>query len=182
MATGKIVGDRQWENRRRKGLSDQTRFWIDDMYMITILQVQAFRATGDSVYLDRAAFGRWWLTSTNCNGPMDCCITGQIFHSSEAGQWLGRDGHGGVVALPAGATSQRVRIMASYRKMMAALQQYQDADGMWHQLIDGPDSYKETSCTAMFTYAMITGVRRGWLPEKPYAGRPGRLARTDGLY
>jgi len=37
------------------GLSDQTRFWIDDMYMITILQVQAFRATGDRVYLDRAA-------------------------------------------------------------------------------------------------------------------------------
>ena len=43
--------------------------------------------------------------------------------------------------------------------MMAALQQYQDADGMWHQLIDGPDSTSET-CTAMFTYAMIPGEAR----------------------
>ena len=38
-----------------KGLTDETRFWIDDMYMITIVQVQAFRATGDQKYLDRAA-------------------------------------------------------------------------------------------------------------------------------
>src|ERR1035437_423840 len=52
---GKWLADRQWELPDANGLSDQTRFWIDDMYMITILQVQAFRATGDKVYLDRAA-------------------------------------------------------------------------------------------------------------------------------
>ena len=52
---------------------------------------------------------------------------------------------------------------------------------MWHQLIDGTDSYPESSCTAMFTYAMITGVKRGWLPEKPCAqsARRGWLALTD---
>jgi rhamnogalacturonyl hydrolase YesR len=50
-------------------------------------------------------------------------------------------------------------------------------------LIDGPDSYKESSCTAMFTYAMITGVKHGWLPEEPYAetARKGWLALTDHI-
>jgi rhamnogalacturonyl hydrolase YesR len=39
----------------QRGLSPQTRFWIDDMYMISALQVQAFSATGDIDYLNRAA-------------------------------------------------------------------------------------------------------------------------------
>lgn len=52
---GKFFADRQWENPTPGGLTSETRFWIDDMYMITTVQVQAFRATGDSKYLDRAA-------------------------------------------------------------------------------------------------------------------------------
>ena len=49
---------------------------------------------------------------------------------------------------------------------------------MWHQLIDHPESYKETSCTAMFTYAFITGVKKGWLADPAYAtaARKGWLA------
>ena len=52
---GKKLADRQWENPTPEGLSGETRFWIDDAYMITILQLQAYRATLDRVYLDRAA-------------------------------------------------------------------------------------------------------------------------------
>ncbi len=40
---------------RADGLSAETRFWIDDMYMLTILQLEAYRATGDKKYLDRDA-------------------------------------------------------------------------------------------------------------------------------
>ncbi len=40
---------------------------------------------------------------------------------------------------------------------------------MWRQLIDDPDSWKETSCTGMFAFAMITGVKNGWLDAKTYA-------------
>src|SRR5471032_707765 len=66
---GRDLADQQWEppagdpakqtqqmrGNLAAGLSRHTRFWVDDMYMITILQVQAFRATGDRKYLDRAA-------------------------------------------------------------------------------------------------------------------------------
>jgi unsaturated rhamnogalacturonyl hydrolase len=37
------------------GFSWQTRMWIDDMFMITAVQVQAYKATGDKKYIDRAA-------------------------------------------------------------------------------------------------------------------------------
>jgi rhamnogalacturonyl hydrolase YesR len=73
---------------------------------------------------------------------------------------------------------KRARIMDAYLKMMKALLQYQDKDGMWHQLLDHPESFPETSCTGMFTFALVTGVRKGWLDEKTYApaARKGWLA------
>jgi len=44
-------------------------------------------------------------------------------------------------------------------------------------LIDRPESWPESSCTAMFTFAMITGVKNGWLEKNAYAkaGRKGWL-------
>jgi rhamnogalacturonyl hydrolase YesR len=49
---------------------------------------------------------------------------------------------------------------------------------MWHQLIDDPASWPETSCTGMFTFAFITGVKNGWLDAATYgpAARKGWLA------
>src|SRR5215472_17225308 len=52
---GLKFADRQWENPQPDGLSAETRYWVDDMYMLTILQLEAYRATGDRKYLDRDA-------------------------------------------------------------------------------------------------------------------------------
>ena len=62
--------------------------------------------------------------------------------------------------------------------MMATLLKHQDQNGMWHQLIDDPESWPETSCTGMFTFAMITGVQNGWLDRQTYgvAARKAWLA------
>src|SRR5947208_8488048 len=75
---------------------------------------------------------------------------------------------------------RRARIMEGYKKMMAALLKYQGADGMWKQLIDHPEAWPETSSTGMFTFAMITGVKNGWLKESVYApaARKAWLALT----
>ncbi|HEY2867174.1 MAG TPA: glycoside hydrolase family 88 protein, partial [Pyrinomonadaceae bacterium] len=47
--------DKQWEKTTPDGITAEARYWIDDMYMITALEVQAYRATRDQKYLDRAA-------------------------------------------------------------------------------------------------------------------------------
>ncbi len=52
--------------------------------------------------------------------------------------------------------------------MMAALLQYQGEDGLWRQLIDHPEAWPETSGTGMFAFAMVTGVKNGWLDSKTY--------------
>src|SRR5277367_4743184 len=55
LSYGQSWADRQWENRRPDGFTAETRYWIDDMYMLVILQLEAYRATGDKKYLDRDA-------------------------------------------------------------------------------------------------------------------------------
>jgi rhamnogalacturonyl hydrolase YesR len=65
-------------------------------------------------------------------------------------------------------------IEAGYRTMMRALVAHQAEDGMWRQLIDRPDAWKETSATAMFGYAMAVGVRRGILQDRAYSAASRR--------
>ena len=174
---GKKLADRQWENPTPEGLSGETRFWIDDAYMITILQLQAYRATLDKVYLDRAAL-EMVAYLDKLQKP-----NGLFYHGPEFPFFWGR-GNGWVAGGMAELLSElpknhpkRARILESYTKMMASLLKYQDADGVWHQLIDHPESYQESSSTAMFTFAMITGVKQGWLKDKAYtqAARKGWL-------
>src|SRR5690606_32939740 len=45
---------------------------------------------------------------------------------------------------------------------------YQADNGMWRQLIDYDTAWYETSCTAMFGYAIHTGVKKGLLPPEEF--------------
>lgn len=170
---GKGIADKQWENPQADGLTSQTRYWIDDMYMITMVQLQAYRATNDAKYLDRAALEMVSYLD-KLQQP-----NGLFYHAPDVPFYWGR-GDGWVAAgmtemllsLPP-THPQRARILEGYHKMMKSLLQYQDKDGMWHELIDHPDAWPETSSTAMFTFAMISGVKNGWLDKKTYA-KPAR--------
>jgi uncharacterized protein YyaL (SSP411 family) len=55
LTLGQSFADKQWEKTTDDGITSEARYWIDDMYMITAVQVRAYRATGDKKYLDRAA-------------------------------------------------------------------------------------------------------------------------------
>jgi unsaturated rhamnogalacturonyl hydrolase len=180
---GRSLVDKQWEDPQPDGLSKQSRFWIDDMYMITLVEIQAYRATHDSKYLDRAAL-EMTAYLEKLQQP-----NGLFYHAPDVPFFWGR-GDGWVAAGMAELLSsmppnhpQRARIMAGYKKMMAALLQYQGADGLWKQLIDHPESWDETSSTGMFTFAMITGVKNGWLDKKIYgpAARKGWLGLVSKI-
>jgi rhamnogalacturonyl hydrolase YesR len=187
---GKMIADKQWgppEGPRVKpesylyyerGLTWQTRMWIDDMFMITAVQTQAYRATNDTKYINRTAMEMSvYLDSLQQSN-------GLFYHAPDVPFFWGR-GNGWMAAgmslllqvLPSDHPDFP-GILESYRKMMSTLLKYQDENGMWHQLIDKPElSWVETSCSAMFTFAFICGVKNGWLKEEEYglAARKGWL-------
>ncbi|MBT1699402.1 glycoside hydrolase family 88 protein [Fulvivirgaceae bacterium PWU4] len=165
------------------GLTWQTRLWIDDMFMITAVQAQAYRATGDKKYIERAAKEMVvYLDSLQREN-------GLFYHAPDVPFFWGRgDGWMAVGtaellrSLPEN-NPHRPRIMEGYKKMMASLLKYQAESGMWRQLIDDPESWPETSSTGMFTFAMITGVKNGWLEKETYgpAARKAWLALISYL-
>jgi unsaturated rhamnogalacturonyl hydrolase len=177
---GKQHADSQWENPQPDGLSGETRYWIDDMYMLTMLQLEAYRATNDKKYLDRDAL-EMTAYLDKLQQP-----NGLFYHAPDVPYFWGR-GDGWVAAgmaemlreLPADHP-QRAHIMRGYKSMMAALLQYQGKDGMWRQLIDHDEAWPESSASAMFTFAMITGVKSGWLDPYTYgpAARKAWIAVT----
>jgi len=177
---GKMYADTQWsapfgprvvhasQQYFKDGYTFQTRLWIDDMYMINLLQTQAYRATNDIKYLNRAAKEMvLYLDSLQKQN-------GLFYHAPQSPFYWGR-GNGWMAAgmtellrvLP--KTNPYYKpIMQGYKKMMHSLLEFQAEDGMWRQLVDDSLSWKETSATGMFTFAMITGVKNGWLKKNIY--------------
>jgi len=56
-------------------------------------------------------------------------------------------------------------LMALYLRLCGGYMALQDELGFWHQVLNDHSSYEETSCTAMFTYAISKGVRLGWFAD-----------------
>ncbi len=184
---GMPYADSQWEvpedasvsasSWAEKGYSWQTRLWIDDMYMITIIQIHAYKATGDMKYVERAAkeMAMYLEELQRSNGL--------FYHAPDVPYFWGR-GNGWMAAgmaevlrfLPE-SSPYYSRIIQGFQTMMASLKNYQTEEGMWRQLIDKPDCWIETSGSAMFTYAFIVGVKFGWLSIKEY----GEAARRAWL-
>ena len=188
---GLAYADSQWEvpvNAKteekewaEKGYSWQTRMWIDDMYMITVIQNEAYKVTGDPKYIDRAA-KEMVLYLDELQRP-----SGLFYHAPDVPYyWARGDGWMAVGMadllreLPKNHKNY-VRIMEGYQLMMKSLKNHQRPDGMWNQLIDEPDFWPETSGTAMFTYAFIIGVQQGWLNASEYgsAARKAWLAMVS---
>ncbi|MCF8359080.1 MAG: glycoside hydrolase family 88 protein [Prolixibacteraceae bacterium] len=180
---GMWLADQQWENPTPEGLSYQTRFWIDDIWMIGSLQTQAYRVTGNPVYIERAA--------TEIAAYLDKLQqTNGLFHHGPGFPFFWGRGNGWVAAGLAEVISELppenehyAKILDGYKKMMDALVKYQATNGMWRQLIDKDFAWEETSCTAMFGYALRMGVKSGRLKNKKYreAYQKAWLALTDYL-
>ncbi|OQP64045.1 hypothetical protein A3860_21770 [Niastella vici] len=175
---GKRFADGQWKlpvnakpeyiELQQRGFSWQTRFWIDDMFMINLIQSGAYRITGDTGYINRAA--REMIEYLKrLQQP-----NGLFYHAPDVPFYWGR-GNGWMAAgmtelllsLPSNSV-YRPAILKGYKTMMNSLLNFQLANGMWRQLIDDSRAWPETSCTGMFTYAMITGVKKGWLNKEQY--------------
>ena len=153
-----------WE----RGYSGETRLWIDDMYMINLLQTEAYKLTGDRKYVDRAA--------------KEMCLyleklqleNGLFYHAPDVPFVWGRGAGWMAAGMPLVLKCMRqsdphyAQILAGYRKMMAKLLACQREDGLWGQLADDPTTWAETSGSAMFAYGMAEGVVQGWLDRKTY--------------
>jgi len=59
----------------------------------------------------------------------------------------------------------RRHLLSTLERQAAALKSFQHESGLWHTLLDDPDSYLEASATAGFGYGLMKAVRKRYLPS-----------------
>ena len=165
LANPLLLADDEWVNPHEDGLTKYSRFWTDDMFMVAVLQVQAYKATGKTVYLDRA------ISQLTVYAEKLQQQNGLFQHTTKIPVFWARANGWAVSALSItleNMTPQHPKyeiLMNIYKKLTIALLKCQDNDGLWHQMLLDRDSFSETSSTAMFTYVFAVGIKNSWLND-----------------
>lgn len=64
------------------------------------------------------------------------------------------------------AYQDKAWIKELFCRFAEGIKNVQSDSGLWHQVLDIPSTYEETSCTGMFALGMLRGVENGWLGEE----------------
>lgn len=144
--------------------------WADDVYMSVSFLANMGKMTGDVKYFDEAAkqiinignylwcpekqlFYHCYYTDVKRNG---------VAFWGRANGWI-------IVSLvkllevvPENF-SRRGELIAMLDKQIVGVSRYQNANGMWNQLLDKSDSYDESSATAMFVYGIAKAINNNWI-------------------
>jgi unsaturated rhamnogalacturonyl hydrolase len=174
-----------WVHTKQERLADGTlsrsrplphSLWLDDLYMGVPALAQMGKLTGQQEYFDDAVkqitqfadkmFDRQkglWM-----HGWVESMTVHPEFHWARANGWAAVAVAELLDVLPENHPG-RPKVLEIYRAHIRGLAERQGRDGRWHQLLDRPDSYLETSATAMFAYAVAKGVNRGWLDPLAHA-------------
>lgn len=144
--------------------------WADDVYMSVAFLSQMGKLTGDNKYFDDAArqivnignylwspekqlFYHCYYTDLKRNG---------VAFWGRANGWLTVSMVLLLEEMPANHP-RRAEIIALLEKQIVGVTRYQNANGMWKQLLDKPDSYDESSVTAMYVYGIAKAVNNKWI-------------------
>lgn len=144
--------------------------WADDLYMSVPFLCRYFALTGDIRYVDDAA--KQFLLFKKYLFMPDYKIFSHVYdfsYDTPTNIPWGR-GNGWVLfslsellaALPLNHPA-RTELLNFYKEFSDGVLQLQGANGFWHQVLTDQTSYEETSCTAMFVYALSRGIRYGWI-------------------
>jgi rhamnogalacturonyl hydrolase YesR len=147
--------------------------WADDLYMSVPYLARMGKITGDNRYFDFAI-----KQVENFNKYIYDSSTGLYFHcfyNDENMNGVARWGRcNGWVAMAQAQLldnlptnhPKRTELIKLLERQIVGFSRFQDTSGMWHQLLDKPDSYLESSVTAMFVYTISKAVNEGWISPR----------------
>lgn len=142
----------------------------DAVFMGTPILVQTGRLTGDTKYFDMADRHLKFMLKLNLrkdglhqHSPLDPQRTAW-------GRGNGFPALGLALSLSdMPSDSPHLPFMTTaYRDHLLTMIDHQDEMGMWHQIVDHPESYREFTSTCMTTFAIVRGLRNNWLDRQTF--------------
>lgn len=149
--------------------------WVDDLYMNAPCLAQMYARTGNVNYVQEAAKQILRFHSRMFVPAKGLWMHGWVQEMSPHPAFYWGRGNGWAIMATVEVLSvlpkdnvYRSRLLAIVKAHAAGLRRVQASSGMWRQLLDRPDSYEETSASAMFVFAMARGINLGWLDRVTY--------------
>jgi len=144
--------------------------WADDVYMSVSFLSQMGKLTGDTKYYDEAA-----RQIINISNYLWCPEKQLFYHCyytdlrrngvafwGRANGWVTVSLVMLLEVIPENFP-RRKDLISILEKQIVGASLYQNANGMWNQLLDKPDSYDESSVTAMFVYGIAKAINNKWI-------------------
>ena len=164
------VQDRLKDGTLCRKFPKEMTVWADDAYMATSFLTQMGKMTGDKKYFDEAARQLInidkYLWCPEKQLYYHCYYTGLkrngVAFWGRANGWIMVSLADLIEVLPVNHP-KRAKLIALLEKQIVGASRYQNANGMWNQLLDKSDSYDESSVTAMFVYAIAKAVNNKWI-------------------
>ena len=149
--------------------------WLDDLYMSVPALAQMGKMTGETKYFDDACrqiiqmkrrmyvpelglYRHGWVQDMNPH---------PVFPWGRANGWTIMAAAELLSVLPEQHPEYPI-IRSIYLRHLDGIVKCQGINGFWHQLLDRPETYEETSATAMFVFAIARGINRGWIDASAY--------------
>ena len=166
--------------------------WPDDLYMGGVFLVRYGIYTVDRKYIDDAA--NQIIHQAALEQDADgLWYHGYFVNEKKHAPFKWGRGNGWVMVTLVETLSAmpendplRQPLLDILHKQIDGIKKVQAADGMWRQVLDKPELWEETSCTAMFAYSLARAVHRGWIDpsnmavaRKAFAG-VSRRVMPDG--
>lgn len=150
--------------------------WLDDMFMALPSMAARSRYESDPKHLDAAAeiamgfIRRMWMPEKRLfrHGYIEGADHQPSMAWGRANGWAMLTVSQLLDYLPE-QHPRRKELLGVFRDHAAGLVDRQGIDGFWHQLLDRPETFEETSATAIFAYCLAHGINEGWLEAVTYA-------------
>jgi rhamnogalacturonyl hydrolase YesR len=172
--------------RRKDGtfyhVANKRQVWVDSLYMAppflavaghpqeAVKQVEGMR----NLLWDpeKKLFSHIWDDDKNDFHRRDCWGVGNGWAAAGMARII--------KALPPEMAKAKTQLAGYVRDVIAGCLAHQRPDGLFHDVVDNPESFVETNLAQMLAYTIFRGTGGGWLPEswKKQAERMREAARN----
>ena len=154
-------------------LNDQ-ELWDDTLFMTVLFLANMGRIEGKREYIQEAQYQFLLHAKYLANKETGLWYHGWTFNGNHnfAQAFWGRGNCWVTIAIPeflamvscdADVKQQLNQVLLN---QIQSLEKYQNANGMWHTLIDDPTSYVESSATSGFAYGILKAVHDGLIDSR----------------
>lgn len=147
--------------------ADSKLIWIDSMYMLPPFlasagyYAEALKQTdGYCNYLfntENNMFSHQWDDSKKEFSRIDAWGVGNGWAMAGIARVI--------MALPDEFETDKRRLISFVTKLIDTVLSYMTPDGLFHDIIDNPDTFVEVNLSQMLAYTLFRGMKAGWLAE-----------------